>query len=92
MWLADFREHELALPGPTPFQVEHVAYLHGRTYVFARLLSRKTFSLHPAARLGGAPVDPFLEIPRKLDAAGRQVLDSILIQIARPRLYLIVSR
>jgi len=75
IWLADFREFELAPVGPVNFSVEYVARLNGRTYVFARLLGSKTFSVVTPSKLAGAAVDPFLEIPRRLDSSGAPVLD-----------------
>lgn len=75
IWVADFREYELRAVGPIAFRVEHVTQLQGRTYVFARWLGGKTFSVLPGARLAGVPIDPFLEIPRKLDSEGKPVFD-----------------
>lgn len=56
-----------------PFEVVRVLEIHGRVYVFARLLDRSArFSVSAGTTLGDCQVEPWLEIPRALDERGQQ--------------------
>jgi len=58
------------------FQVEGVFEAGGRSYVVARLLDvNAQFEVLADARLGGVRVERWLDVPRALDADGKQRTD-----------------
>jgi hypothetical protein len=62
--------------GATEFLIEGSFEGGGRGYVVARVLDPVAqFVVSSAATLGGCPVEQWLEMPRALDADGRQRMD-----------------
>ena len=62
--------------GATEFLIEGIFEGGGRGYVVARVLDPVAqFVVSSGATLGGCPVEQWLEMPRTLDADGRQRMD-----------------
>jgi hypothetical protein len=59
-----------------PFEVESTVTITGRGgFVLARRLGPITWATLQGATLGGCPIEPWTDIPRALDSAGRQRID-----------------
>ncbi len=57
-------------------EVEDVFDIRGRVYVGARLLdTTRRFELQDSSKLDGRAIEKWLEIPRAVDAGGRQPVD-----------------
>ena len=60
----------------TEFQIEHIFEAGGKGYVVARILdTSQGFEVFPSAKLGGCPVERWLDTPRSVDASGEQRKD-----------------
>jgi hypothetical protein len=60
----------------TEFQIEHTFEAGGKGYVVARILNTAGgFEVSPDAKLGGCPVERWLDMPRSADASGEQRKD-----------------
>lgn len=57
-----------------------------RIYVFGELVNKNDrFNLEEGATLGGVPIEPYLDIPRKLAENGQVRLDVFVFQLSDPK-------
>ena len=66
------------------FEIENTHVVPGRAYVFARSLSSNSqFRVVEGSPLGGYELEPFVDIPRKLDAHGNLRADLFAFVLRR---------
>ena len=67
------------------FEVESTFEALGKSYVVARTLEPdRRFRVDEGCRLGGLPLEPWLEQPRQIDAAGRERADIFSFCLREP--------
>jgi hypothetical protein len=71
--------------GPIAFEIESVFTVTGRgLVVLARCLEPQSFVTLRYATLGGVPIEPWTDIPRKLEPDGQPRLDLFAFVLRRP--------
>lgn len=69
----------------TKFKILHKLRVNERTYIFGELLNKDSkFDVLEGAKLGEIPIEPYLDIPRKIDEKGRIRLDVFVFLLKNP--------